>query len=663
MSEAYAARTLNEDATLPEDLTEAAQWIVWQYEPGNRRWKWDGQGKPDKVPVHPYKLHKLSWGDSATWMSFDDALAAYRANPAINGIGIVLTPELGLVGVDMDHAIDRSSFTVSEWAMKHLRDFGSYSEVTVGGDGYRVFLRGSLPVDAPKKVGDREIYDRGRFLTVTGNSLGDDPVAEDRGAVGRYLEAMQSARVSVAGPVASHGAARNNAELIAAIIRGDELHDSTRDSAFRLLHDGVKPGKVVEWLRGAMLNSAAMNSDAARWQERYDDIPRLVADAEGKLQRQKAIVEAANDEAPSPLRGVSLADVMTADESAWPHVMDFYLPRRVVTLLGGHGGVGKSMLSLIIAAHVAAGRPWGALGVEQCRVVFLSFEDEGEIVRRRLRRIIEAYELPLAGVIESLAVFDGSDAQTELVLESAGGGDLEFTPMMGLVSEAVRGAGLIVIDNASDTYGANENTRLLVRKFIRRLAEDAKANDAAVMLLAHIDKQAAKGGGKGNNYSGSTQWHNGSRSRLALVDSDEAGIELLHEKANYGPKHEPVSLQRGERGVLSPVPAAAAAAAKAMTKNLTTQADAENVLGVMTALIGSNVDIPTAETGQRTTYHVLSLAPEMPAHYRGAAGKERVKAAVMSLERSGRICRETYKRDSKTRERWTLAYLPMQEAA
>src|SRR5690606_29677682 len=44
-------------------------------------------------------------------------------------------------------------------------------------------------------------------------------------------------------------------------------------------------GKVVETLHGVMLNSDARASDPGRWQERYDDIPRLVRDAEGKSRK------------------------------------------------------------------------------------------------------------------------------------------------------------------------------------------------------------------------------------------------------------------------------------------------------------------------------------------------------------------------------------------
>lgn len=364
------------------------------------------------------------------------------------------------------------------------------------------------------------------------------------------------------------------------------------------------------------------------------------------------------------LERVPLANVMATPDGAWPHVMDYYLPCRAVTLLGGHGGLGKSMLALTLAAHVACGRGWGPFNVTQARVVFLSFEDEGAILLRRLRRIIEVYGLPPAEVSEGLAIFDGSDAETELAIESGDGRGLEFTPMMGLVSETARGAGLVIVDNASDTYGANEVARRMVRRFIRRLAQDAKANDGAVLLLAHIDKQAAKGNAQGNNYSGSTQWHNSVRSRLALVKSEERGIELLHEKANYGPTAEPVALQREAGGVLEHVSREAADAARATAQALMAQSDAEEVLRVLEGVLGDGQTVTTAMQGAATTWHVLCRVPELPKHFRDRPGRKRLEAALMALERGGAIFRETYKKPNRHEgERWRLAHQRQEKAA
>lgn len=47
--------------------------------------------------------------------------------------------------------------------------------------------------------------------------------------------------------------------------------------------------------------------------------------------------------------------------------MDNIVPRRNVTLLGGHGGSGKSLLALVIADHCAEGRDWAGLSTVLCK--------------------------------------------------------------------------------------------------------------------------------------------------------------------------------------------------------------------------------------------------------------------------------------------------------
>lgn len=436
----------------------------------------------------------------------------------------------------------------------------------------------------------------------------------------------------------------------AAAVHGDIL-DGSRDNTLASLAGTMRRRGMTE---GAILAALTVENDS-RCQP-----PLPAADVE-RIARSIARYEPGAQEgrkrSEGKLQAVPLEDMARVTASPVGYALNPYYPRRLTTLLGGHGGIGKSWLALIHAAHVAAGCDWGPLAVTQGRVVFLSFEDEGEIVRWRLRCIVDAYDLPQAAVVANLTVLDGSDAETELAIESADGAGLDFTPLMGLVSDAVRGADLVFIDNASDTYGANENARLPVRRFVRRLTQEAKANDAAVVLLVHIDKQAARSGGKDNHYSGNTAWHNSARSRLALVKSDTAGIELLHEKANHAATAEPVALQRAAHGVLMPVSAVAAQAAQASAQALVAQSDADDVLAVLTTAARVLPDgVPTATTGPRTTWYVLSMLAEAPAWMQAKASKRRVDAALLTLEAAGKIRRQTIQRKNRhSVERWEVA--------
>ena len=62
--------------------------------------------------------------------------------------------------------------------------------------------------------------------------------------------------------------------LLDNIREGRELHDSLRDLAAKLIASGMSAGAAVNLLRALMEGSTAPHDE--RWQERYDDIPRLV---------------------------------------------------------------------------------------------------------------------------------------------------------------------------------------------------------------------------------------------------------------------------------------------------------------------------------------------------------------------------------------------------
>ena len=75
-----------------------------------------------------------------------------------------------------------------------------------------------------------------------------------------------------------------------------------------------------------------------------------------------------------------------------------YCPRGEVTLLGAHGGTGKSTIGEMLAVAVVTGRPLFGVPTERAAVVFASLEDGAHVVRHRLvGKIVEAYELFEAG--------------------------------------------------------------------------------------------------------------------------------------------------------------------------------------------------------------------------------------------------------------------------
>ena len=346
----------------------------------------------------------------------------------------------------------------------------------------------------------------------------------------------------------------------------------------------------------------------------------------------------------------SLAGFMNAALSPPRYVLSPLIPRHHVTLLGAHGGAGKSVLALTIAAHVAAAQGWAGLDVEAAPCIFVSLEDPASLLLHRLRRIVDTYDLDATAVADNLRILDGSDADSALMREvnAYGAKSLVETPAMEELAKIAVRASLIVIDNASDAFDGNENERRMVRAFVRRLAKLGRAAGAGVLLLAHIDKTAARYGGAGNSYSGSTAWHNSARSRLALI-ADGSGVELRQEKHNLGPIHPPISLRWSEHGILMP---SSAVATNTDGAELIAQADADALMKAIQAARAAECDISTARTGPATAQGILSTFGDFPDFLRGTRGRTRFWRALDRLIADGSVTVEAYQNaDYKTRKR------------
>ena len=153
-------------AGIPRELTRRPEWVVWRLEPK--------KDKPGEWTKEPYRATDPSTHASSTnpetWSTFAEAFSAYQRDPTLSGVGIVLHGD-GLVGVDLDHAIDDDGH-VKPWAQAIMGRLDSaHWERSPLGRGLRGICRGELPPGRRKvsyQDGVVEMYDDGRFLTITG---------------------------------------------------------------------------------------------------------------------------------------------------------------------------------------------------------------------------------------------------------------------------------------------------------------------------------------------------------------------------------------------------------------------------------------------------------------------------------------------------------------
>jgi hypothetical protein len=151
---------------IPQEL-KTPQLVVWRYEFKNGRWT-----KPPYDAKAPSRL--ASSTDQTTWATFEQAYEAYEKSLDLDGIGFVPSHNDFIVGIDLDHCIDDAG-NIAPWAMEILILLNSYTEISPSGHGLRIFIKGKLPGKGRKK-GNIEVYDKDRYLTVTGHHLPSAPL-------------------------------------------------------------------------------------------------------------------------------------------------------------------------------------------------------------------------------------------------------------------------------------------------------------------------------------------------------------------------------------------------------------------------------------------------------------------------------------------------------
>jgi hypothetical protein len=143
---------------LPTDMISEARWLNWRPELRDGKWS--------KVPYVGDSPRKASSTDPATWADFWTAAAATES-----GLGFALGD--GWLGIDLDDVADPNApHGMQPWVWEWLLTHDCYAEWSVSGTGIHVIARGaSLPEWAVNRRGNVEVYQTGRYFTVSGRAV------------------------------------------------------------------------------------------------------------------------------------------------------------------------------------------------------------------------------------------------------------------------------------------------------------------------------------------------------------------------------------------------------------------------------------------------------------------------------------------------------------
>ena len=163
-------RVVTNTTGLSSELVTSKRWCIFKLDRPRRA----GQHMT-KLPINAVTGRMAKSNDPASWSDFKTALAGYKKFDA-SGLGFFLGDGWCCLDVDdqseqlrefMSDPSDSSNliFQLLQ-ATRH-----SYTEVSQSGTGIHIIFKGRKPQDSASRRDKYELYDRTRFIALTGNTL------------------------------------------------------------------------------------------------------------------------------------------------------------------------------------------------------------------------------------------------------------------------------------------------------------------------------------------------------------------------------------------------------------------------------------------------------------------------------------------------------------
>jgi hypothetical protein len=487
--------------------------------------------------------YSTTWRNVATAVRFADQSKGFR------GIGVVIPA--GYVCVDLDHATSVPHGTVEPWALDIIERLDAFTEWSPSGTGLHVWFKGTKPGTACRKAvangGQIEMYEgpHGRYITVTGGGFGrwgDLPIREvDPEALAWVYALLETPRPRRDTIEAASVSRRSSTTLsdddiinaikaskagrdIEALMNGDasalaDYGDDQSRAEFGLAR------RLAWWFDGdAAAIERVMNATALCNRPKWHDRPKY---------RTDTIMEAVADHVPGdcyspsttgstrtapPAASVSTAAVevvgsptaagvaveaveygfisRTLDTYPMEHVewlWHQWLPAGTLTVLDGDPRLGKSTITLDIAARLTTGSkmPDGTLGSTYKKpvpVIMAGVEDGvGKTIAVRVGAAGGDPKLVHNAEAVRVPGRPTKDGTATCVVE-------EFTlpdhldDLEALVTRT--GARLVIIDNLMNLFSSriNSNSDQDVRRVLRPLSALADRTGCAVLVVRHLSK-------------------------------------------------------------------------------------------------------------------------------------------------------------------------------
>lgn len=654
-------------------MKAAKRWLVWNRE--KQPFYPDGQPRQGKLDTEKDMQSLGTYGQACA--------AVINGNGRFCGVGFALGPDGSgkyWQGIDLDNLSE-------EELQERAPALPGYVELSPSRKGLHAIGYGRYFATLGSNGTGVEAYSAGRYFTVTHEVVRDAPLTCLADVVEKYVASLHDYRQSVDSHAddAISVDSKVVSELRSALnfITSDDYHVWIRMG--HALHELGRKGRGL-WMDWSSTSDKFNAKEASK---KWDSFrPRSTGHQAvfAEAQRRGWVNPSSNAaQLPSVATigsetGAELLSRLCID---WSKHQDVDVPDLIaglvadedVTLLGGHGGVGKSFLALQMACAVALGGEVLGQSARKSRVLYYSAEDGRKRLTRRLRSMEGRFGYDVEKLRGNLKVIDASELEPlygETVEPSSDG--KRFAKVLGPRADFASlqkmveafDPQLVVIDGASDTFDGNEIVRREVRAFIKMLRRVHLARKVGVLLLVHIDRSSARGHASNDDgYAGSTAWHNSCRRRIFLQhevkkSKDDSGEVTITEerfllrvmKNQDGPPAPDMELLRDDSGLWElGVQIDLEALAGAHTNHAKIVAQLIHDYYTRGTFISTSL-APNAPTG---AYATLKNDPQFPP----GLSKKRTADIVRSLERDGFLSKEPYQRANRGwAERWNVTKRP-----
>ena len=484
---------------IPDELKQMKRWVRWRYETKD-------DGKKTKVPYTAWFTKKASCHDSSTMTTFAAAYEQHiTSNGQTQGVGFYL-PDNGIVGIDLDKAFDDDG-ELYPWANDIISECDSYTERSPSGLGIRIFVRGKKPGTKckcaiagchPKSA--VEIYERVRFLTLTGNMwLTSSATIEERqdaidAIYGRYfpIEPIEKANPSVS-------PAPTDLQLVIKVMcetdkwaklwkgdwEGDYQSQSSADlalcgqlayylggdkekvrAAFSLSGLGQRP----KWQRRKSYQDSTLALACER--ESYFDWSRWVPSNDADMVTAAISQPIESKPKPKKQRTYAIGERIGMVRPVW--LINGLIRKNSVSVMFGESGSRKTWVAIAMGLSVSTGKPFlGKYSVKKGKVYYVISEGADD------------FEFRCEGWCRQYGVHPTADEFVYLPAAYDFNDDKSVAQVFDDLGERIQSADLIIIDTLSKNFSGDSDKNADMSKFVNRMEELRRHTGAHVQALHH----------------------------------------------------------------------------------------------------------------------------------------------------------------------------------